>query len=227
RLTRKLPVNVKVADAAGISLDALDAYMKRRGILGYLDNICTAGTRAAKIIDNMLSFSRKSDRSKRRCNVVSLIENSLELAVNDYDLKKTYDFKRIDIIREFYAEDLEINCEESKIQQALFNMLKNAAQAMKTGDDKAFQPKIILRLFRSSDQGDRACIEVEDNGPGMDTQTREKIFEPFFTTKEVGLGTGLGLSVTYFIIVDDHSGEMEVESAAGQGCKFIIRLPLE
>ncbi|MCG8617116.1 MAG: hypothetical protein MI802_12935, partial [Desulfobacterales bacterium] len=44
RLTRKLPVNVKVADAAGISLDALDAYMKRRGILGYLDNICTAGT---------------------------------------------------------------------------------------------------------------------------------------------------------------------------------------
>ncbi len=69
------------------------------------------------------------------------------------------------------------------------------------------------------------CIEVEDNGPGMDTETRKRVFEPFFTTKGVEHGTGLGLSVSYFIIVKDHAGEMRVQSALGRGTKFIIKLP--
>ncbi len=69
-------------------------------------------------------------------------------------------------------------------------------------------------------------IEIEDNGPGMDKKTQERIFEPFFTTKGVNRGTGLGLSVSYFIIVDDHGGEMEVESEPDKGTKFIIKLPV-
>lgn len=70
------------------------------------------------------------------------------------------------------------------------------------------------------------CIHIEDNGPGMDETTRKRIFEPFFTTKDVSKGTGLGLSVSYFIIVEDHGGEMEVESIQGIGTKFIICLPI-
>ena len=70
-------------------------------------------------------------------------------------------------------------------------------------------------------------IEVEDNGPGMNDAVRSRVMEPFFTTKSVGLGTGLGLSVSYFIIKDGHDGEMTVESAPGKGSLFSIRLPLE
>ena len=69
-------------------------------------------------------------------------------------------------------------------------------------------------------------MEIEDNGPGMDEKTRKRIFEPFFTTKPVGVGTGLGLSVSYFIITENHGGEMSVESTPGSGTKFIILLPL-
>ena len=69
-------------------------------------------------------------------------------------------------------------------------------------------------------------IEVEDNGPGMDDKTRKKVFEPFFTTKESGRGTGLGLSVSYFIIVDDHGGEMSVDSTPGRGTVFSVKLPV-
>ena len=69
-------------------------------------------------------------------------------------------------------------------------------------------------------------IEIEDNGPGMDLHTRKKIFEPFFTTKPNGIGTGLGLSVSYFIITENHSGEITVESTPGKGTKFIIVLPV-
>ena len=69
-------------------------------------------------------------------------------------------------------------------------------------------------------------IEIEDNGPGMDRNTRKRLFEPFFTTKPEGIGTGLGLSVSYFIITEHHKGTLEVVSGPGRGACFIIRLPL-
>lgn len=71
-----------------------------------------------------------------------------------------------------------------------------------------------------------ACVEIEDNGPGMDEKVRRKVFEPFFTTKPPGEGTGLGLSVAYFIITENHGGELAVESQPGIGTKFVFRLPL-
>ncbi len=70
-------------------------------------------------------------------------------------------------------------------------------------------------------------IEIEDNGHGMDEETRKRVFEPFFTTKPAGVGTGLGLSVSYFIITENHGGEISVESKPGRGTRAIIRLPLE
>ena len=70
-------------------------------------------------------------------------------------------------------------------------------------------------------------LEIEDNGPGMEEETRKRVFEPFFTTKPEGSGTGLGLSVCYFIISENHKGNLSVESNIGQGTKFIIELPLE
>ena len=75
--------------------------------------------------------------------------------------------------------------------------------------------------------GEMVRVEIEDNGPGMDEATRRRVFEPFFTTKPPGLGTGLGLSVSYFIVTEDHGGTMSVESKPGVGARFIIRLPVE
>ena len=83
--------------------------------------------------------------------------------------------------------------------------------------------KIILRTRKDENN---AVIEVIDNGPGMDEETCKRIFEPFFTTKEVGVGTGLGLSVSYFIITDQHRGSLSVDSTPGNGARFVICLPL-
>jgi len=69
-------------------------------------------------------------------------------------------------------------------------------------------------------------VEIEDNGPGMDEATRKRVFEPFFTTKPPGSGTGLGLSVSYFIVTEEHGGSMAVESSPGAGTCFVIRLPV-
>ena len=91
---------------------------------------------------------------------------------------------------------------------------------------KDIQPKFILRLSHEQ-VGNLLRIEIEDNGPGMDKDTSKRIFEPFFTTKPVGVGTGLGLSVSYFIITENHNGSMDISSEPGKGSNFIIRIPVE
>ncbi|RUM33566.1 MAG: histidine kinase, partial [Desulfobulbus sp.] len=73
---------------------------------------------------------------------------------------------------------------------------------------------------------DGIIITISDNGPGISQKVQKSIFEPFFTTKPAGEGTGLGLSVSYFIITAHHSGRIEVDSTPGQGTTFTIRLPI-
>jgi signal transduction histidine kinase len=179
-----------------------------------------SGMRAARIVENMLSFSRKNSLSVAEVDIPALLERTLELAANDYDLKKKYDFRKIRIERE-YAPDLPlVLCEESKIQQVFFNLIRNGAQAMASLDRP---PCFTLRVMGGNGE---VRIEIEDNGPGMSEDLRKRIFEPFFTTKRVGEGTGLGLSVSYFLIVENHGGRIEVESTPGKGSVFIIHLPL-
>lgn len=222
RLTKNLPSNNKVAEEIGTSMTVIKNFVEKRGILKQLESINKAGGQAAKIIENMLSFARKGDSTRREHHLSDLIDQTLELAKTDYDLKKSYDFKQIEITRE-YTPCPQVLCEGSKIQQVLFNIIKNASEAMWEENQVQKKPKLILRLEKKQD---RVCVEIEDNGPGMDDVTRKRIFEPFFTTKEISKGTGLGLSISYFIIVDDHGGEMDVESTLKSGTKFIIKLPI-
>jgi len=222
RITKNLPANEKAAMDAGTSMVAIKEFMEKRKILQQLNNISIAGNRAAGIVENMLSFARKGKLEKTPQSIPALLEQTIELASSDYDLKKQYDFKKILLVTEFAPDFRDVMCEPGKIIQVLFNLIKNAAQAMHGMDKKSVPPQFTFRLI---DFNTMAQIEIEDNGPGMDEETRKRIFEPFFTTKDVDKGTGLGLSLSYFIIVEDHKGEMEVVSTLGEGTKFIIRLP--
>jgi signal transduction histidine kinase len=224
RLSENIPANLKAAGAAGTSMEAIRAFMDSRGILRMLAAINESGRRIAEIVDNMLSFARKSDTIVSSHDVVELLDKTVELAATDYDLKKQYDFKMIEIVREYQEHLPPVPCEGAKIQQVLLNILRNGAEAMQeAGTEK---PTFVLRT-RHEKEREMVIIEIEDNGPGMDEATHKRIFEPFFTTKPVGVGTGLGLSVSYFIITENHGGEMGVESASGKGTTFIIRLPVE
>lgn len=224
RIGRGLPKNDQAATDCGITMEALEAYLERRNIFTIIDAIMEAGRRASKIVDNMLSFSRKGRTSFSQYSLVQLLEQTIELASNDYDLKKKYDFRQIAIRREFQPTMPEVYCETSMIQQVFFNIFKNGAQAMADNKDGEKKPCFILRAMTEDHM---ARIEIEDNGPGLDETIRKRVFEPFFTTKGVGTGTGLGLSVSYFIITESHGGTMSVESTPGKGTRFIIRLPIK
>jgi signal transduction histidine kinase len=223
RVSPDLRKNQEVAEKTGISLTQVNGYLNERGIFQFLNDINAAGKRAAAIVTNMLNFSRRTESEHNPVNIGDLLKRSVELAANDYDLKKKYDFRHIEILWELDPALPEVPCVETKIEQVFLNLLKNAAQAIGIHGCSEVTPRIICRAYA---QNEWAVIEIQDNGPGMDESVRRRIFEPFFTTKEVGTGTGLGLSVSYFIITDNHTGHIECESTPGVGSKFTIRLPL-
>ncbi len=229
RLTNlELPANLRAAEEAGTSMAAIRAFMDARGIIRMLGRIHTSGRRAAEIVANMLSFARKGDSTFSTHNLAELLDQIVDLAGSDYDLKKKYDFRQIEILRD-YEEDLPfVPCESGKLQQVFLNILRNGAEAMQAEAEQKEDntPRFILRLAHKQEAG-QVRIEIEDNGPGMDEATRKRVFEPFFTTKPVGVGTGLGLSVSYFIITENHGGAMSVESAPGKGTTFSISLPVQ
>lgn len=218
RLSPSLYRNQEVARELGFSLEQLAQYLEQREINQFLDGIQEAGSRAARIIEDMLSFSRRHQTGFIETPVVDLIEAAVRLATNDYNLRQQAPFQRIQLQREFEPDPGSLRCEPTGIQQVLLNLLKNAAQALANTP----QPAIILRARRKSQHVE---IQVEDNGPGMDESTRQRIFEPFFTTKPLGDGTGLGMSVSYFIITEQHQGHLSVQSRPGHGACFTLHLP--
>jgi PAS domain S-box-containing protein len=222
RLFGDLPASHKAAEKAGIELAALRQYLEIRSLPTMLDNIRASGNRAAAIVKNMLSFARKSDRVVSSHDLGALLDQTLELAQTDYDMKKHYDFKQIQIIHEYDETAPPVPCESSKIQQVFLNILKNGAEAMAENAGESTSPTFLLRV---KDDEPWVRVEIEDNGPGMDEITRRRIFEPFFTTKPVGKGTGLGLSVSYFIITENHGGKMDAHVVDGGGTRFIVQLP--
>ena len=223
-VNRNIPANELAALEAGTSMENIHQFMEKREIPRMLEAIYQSGRRVAAIVENMLSFARKSDANFSEHHLDDLLERTLELAVTDYDLKKNYDFKKIDIIRKYEKNVPPVLCESGKIQQVLLNILRNGAEAMQ--DAGVEKPFFVLRIWYTPERK-LVCMEIEDNGPGMTEEVRKRVFEPFFTTKPPGVGTGLGLSVSYFIITENHAGEITVESQLGKGSTFIICLPTE
>lgn len=225
RLSKKdVVANQAAAESAGTTMDAIEKFMDQRGITRMLEAISDSGARVAGIVENMLSFARKSDEVYTTHNINEVIDKAIELSSTDYDLKKHYDFKAISIVKE-YGDDIPvIGCDNTKIQQVLLNLFRNGAEAMQEAGVE--HPEFRLHTFYDAEL-ENVCIHVGDSGPGMDEKTSKRVFEPFFTTKPAGVGTGLGLSVSYFIITENHGGEMTVESELGVGTKFLISLPLD
>jgi PAS domain S-box-containing protein len=218
-----IPANHKAAEAVGTSMATIQRFMHARGIPGMLETIKDSGQRMAVIVNNMLSFARRSESVFSAYRLDDLMDKALSLAAADYDLKKHYDFKQIEIVKK-YADDLPpATCEAAKIQQVLLNILRNGAQAMQAAGTAS--PRFTLTIRHDQDR-QMVYMEIADNGPGMAEATRKRVFEPFFTTKPEGVGTGLGLSVSYFIITENHGGEMSVESYPGAGATFTVGLPV-
>lgn len=213
--------NQAQAEACGTSIEVIHKYLNEREIIKLVEGIWDCGKRTSKIVKSMLSFSHQGT-SRIKENLAELITEAIDLSRNDYEMKKRYRFRDFDIQTDFDETLPAVVCERTKIEQVIMNLLKNAAQSMLEMPE-THKPQISI-VARQDKQFAR--IEVQDNGPGIRQEDQKRIFDPFFTTKEVGVGTGLGLSLAYFIITKNHNGIIQVKSELGKGTCFIIQIPL-
>ncbi|MGB0715080.1 MAG: PAS domain-containing sensor histidine kinase [Phycisphaerae bacterium] len=228
RTSIDLEKNREVADQSGVNLNAMNRYLDSRKVFQMLSDIRESGARAAKIVSNMLQFSRKSDSKMGSVYLPSIINNSIDLAMNDYGMAKRRNFRSVQLEKDFESDFPMVDCASTEIEQVMLNLLKNSAEAMFEAGmaEPGHQPRPTIKITLRH-RNPYAVIIVEDNGPGMDEDVRIRAFEPFFTTKEPGLGTGLGLAVSYMIITNNHRGTLHLDSSPGGGTRFTIRIPVE
>ena len=122
----------------------------------------------------------------------------------------------------------ELWCQSGKLSQVFMNIVVNAVQATESRWSDAEQRIVRVELKHLMAMGEGVNtleVRVQDNGTGMDEETRQRVFDPFYTTKDVGKGTGLGLSIVKGIL-DDHGAQVEVESTMGDGTTFILTFPI-
>jgi len=178
----------------------------------HLDLIAKSAHRCHKIVQNLLSFARQHAPERKLAQVNGTIDEVLELMA--YDLRTS----NIEVQRDFQPDLPAILADPHQLQQVFVNIIGNARQAI-----QAFRPDGSIRV-RTRVAGNQVRIEFIDNGPGIRAENLSRIFDPFFTTKAVGKGTGLGLSLSYGII-QEHRGQIRVESQVGHGATFVIELP--
>ncbi len=176
----------------------------------YLDVIVREAYRCKGIIDNLLSFSRKSEARMGAVNVNNIIHEVLELV----SLKARHEEIRFE---EDLQEDLpSVSGDASALRQVFMNLVINALQSMVSSG--------VVEVSTASSDAE-VIVRVKDSGAGIERELLEQIWNPFFTTKEVGKGSGLGLAVSYNII-NEHRGRIEVDSKVGEGSLFTVRLPV-
>ncbi len=167
--------------------------------------------RCRRIIDSLLGFSRRSEGVTSRTELNNLIQDSLFLAENDLRLKN------IKLITNYANNGTTVCVDSNQIQQVLLNLVTNAVDAMPDGGRLRISTKLLSK--QSSVE-----IRVSDSGCGIEEGILNRIFDPFFTTKEQGKGTGLGLAICQRI-VEEHEGEIKIQSQPGKGTTVSVRLP--
>ena len=218
RLSADFPKNCETAEELGTSMALISEYLQQKKCDTMLTSIAEAGNRAAKIVENIQTFSRRTSSDFTRHQIEELVERTLDLAVSDYDMRRHLNYQRIRIVRDFQQVP-EVICDSGQIQQVILILLKNAAQAL---TDVESNPQMILRI---QSKGEYVCLEVRDNGIGMSPDVCRRVFDPFYSTQEAGQGVGLGLSIAYYIVTQNHRGFMSVSSEAGSGSSFELYLP--
>ncbi len=192
-----------------------------------LHNIESLTSRAAEIIQQMLTFSRQGIMQRQRFSFTALLEETMSI------ICATRPDHHAQIRRYICANTLPIEGDANQLKQVIIHLLQNASHAVEGASDAAITVRLeplqtnatFFATHPTLQRGDYLHLSVEDNGHGIDESEKPHLFEPFFTTKPPDKGTGLGLSMA-FGAVQSHRGGIEFESAPGQGATFHVYLPL-
>lgn len=184
-----------------------------------LNSMQTGAQRIHEIVKSLQNFSRHNQASLKPVDIHVGLENTLFLLHSQLS-------NGIQVVKNYSDLPL-VECYPKQLNQVFLSILMNAIEALSRGSSE--DKKIVLRteLVPNCSQGVAGVrIAIADNGPGIPPEIQSKIFDPFFTTKDVGQGSGLGLAVSYQIIVTQHKGKLQCHSQLAQGAEFIVEIPL-
>jgi PAS domain S-box-containing protein len=205
-----------ILGTAHVLVESLPAGSEDRGLA---DEVVAAALRARDLTRQLLAFSRKGTMQLRPVELHAVIEEALRLLSRSID-------KRIEIRRSLDARPDTILGDPALLQSAILNLAVNGRDAMPDGGVLTFATGVVRAPPGEGRDGEELLsVTVGDTGVGMEAAVRSRLFEPYFTTKPSGKGTGLGLASVYGC-VKSHRGQIQVESAPGQGSSFRMLFPL-
>ena len=206
---RRLPATDAAWDSLHVVKSGVDLDNVRSDVIDLLGESQEGIQRVKKIVQDLKEFSHAdSDDEWALVDLHKGLDLTLNIAKNEFKYKAT--------VEKSYGSLPLVECVVSQINQVFMNILINAGQAITENGRICIVTGV---------EGDEVWIDISDNGSGISAERIGRIFDPFFTTKQVGIGTGLGLSLSYSI-VEKHGGRIEVDSQPGQGARFRIWLPI-
>lgn len=221
-------------------IEAIDLAFLESDLPKMLKSMKVGAERISQIILLLQNFSHLNEAKLKLADIHQGIDSTLLLL--QHRLEATAKQPAIQVIKE-YGNLPKVECYASQLNQVFMNILTNAIDALQerkgtTGADTSRQgdkedkgefsqlPISTIRIITEVREGNCAVIRITDNGPGMSEEVRHRLFDPFFTTKPVGSGKGLGLAISYQIIVEKHAGQLLVNSEMGKGTEIAIEIPL-
>jgi len=220
-------------------INSLDLDFLKEDFPDLLKSIKVGAERIRDLVTSLRTFSRLDEAKMKQVNIHEDIDSAL--LILGHRLKEKPGRATIELIKN-YGNLPMVECYPRQLNQVFTNILANAIDALELQRVSCHQdeeqqlivqesPKIEIRTeitnnCQSSEDSKNVVIRIKDNGPGMTELVKLMLFDPFFTTKPVGKGTGLGMSISYQIVVGEHGGELSCISSPGQGTEFIIQIPI-
>jgi signal transduction histidine kinase len=209
--------SMEAAEAAAYAAETADLPYLVEHMPKAIDRALDGLERVATIVRSMKEFAHPDAVEMAPVDLNRAIESTLVIARNEY--------KYVADVHTCFAALPPVRCHAGDINQAVLNIVVNAAHAI--GDVVAGTPaRGRISVATALDGDETVVVTIADTGGGIPEEIRDRVFDPFFTTKEVGRGTGQGLAIARAIVVDRHRGELTLQSEAGRGTTCFIRLPL-
>ncbi|WP_448268635.1 ATP-binding protein [Nostoc sp. DSM 114159] len=212
-------------------LDNIDLEFIMQDFPKLLDSMKLGTGRIVEIVQSLKNFSRHDEAEMKAVNIHDGIDGTLMIL--HHRLKADVHRPAIEIVKDYATLPL-IECYPGQLNQVFMNILANAIDALEesmenrriknNSQSPTPNPQITIRTIAIDHQW--VVIRIADNGPGMKEEVIRRIYDPFFTTKDVGKGTGLGMAISYQIVVDKHGGMLKCRSQPSEGTEFWIQIPI-
>ncbi|MGG6266193.1 PAS domain S-box protein [Leptolyngbya sp. AN03gr2] len=223
------------SDRIAEEIEDADLEFLRHDLFKLLDSMGTGAERIRDIVRSLRTFSRHDEADLKAVDLYEGIDSTLMLLQH---LLKSNRASGNPILRptiqvvKHYTTLPKVQCFAGLLNQVFINIFSNAIEAIHDrwqAEEMDFTPTIEIQtsLFQETESSEWVRISISDNGIGMTAATHRRLFDPFFTTKPIGQGSGLGLSVSYQIVTEQHGGRLKCERTSKRGATFVIEIPVK